>query len=272
LPSVRGAGRVSPPVVHIEHRWPGAPLQLIAWLTWPNDEDGRAKSLSALAHQQFAAFMRNHTAQFARAGAKALLEEDLIGRTGGWIYPELPAWSDERDRIGRELRKAMVVGHLLCLIRTIQSHHPDLRPSLNVAAWILDRLQDRKVHEAPANPKAQWAERKSVAPLCTAYLLARAEARHDGKDPWHHLAEAATVAKLLGQAQWLRRWASGHLVPGSRGVLLPDTEAAEYVTDLPEIEPRFGPLSPIELEVARSYQAPSDAAPAKKRRSADPYS
>lgn len=253
-------------------------LQLIAWLTWPNDEDCRAKSLNVSAHKQYDDFMRDRPPHLMHAAARSHIEAELLEKAGGWTLRDLPGWRDEERRIEREFPKAMMVGHLLCLIRTIEVHHrQELRPSLNLAAWTLERLHERKPHmarkpqRAPSNPKAQWARWKGIAPLCAATLLARAEAVHDGVDPRHHLAEPAVMQRLLGHTQWFRRWAGDHVVSGSRGVLIPDSEAAVYATDAPEIEPRFSPLSPIELEIARRYQAPSDAAPSKKRTPNDPH-
>jgi hypothetical protein len=253
------SGRAQPPRVEIDCDWPGAPLQFIAWTTFPHDENRRAKCVSAQAHQQYALFMRELRAHPRLSEMDAVLRRELIERTGGWTYPELPAWKDEREDIRREGAKVLVVGHMLCLVRAVQVHHPELRPSLNLAAHIVERLRKAKGYGGPSNPKAVWAERKAIAPLCAAALLAWVEAAHEGQHPWVYLSDRDNMRRLLGHAKWFREWAGS--TPGASGsrqgkVLISPTEAAEYVSDVEPREPRFSALSLEELDIARSYMAP----------------
>ncbi|MDB5318316.1 MAG: hypothetical protein JWO24_4160, partial [Rhodospirillales bacterium] len=202
---------------------PLAPFELIALLTWPTDPARRQVTLTAHAHQQFAAFMRENPLGQRDPRENDLLERELIERTGGWSYDSLPAWADEQALMLRHEERWRLTGAVLCFLRRQEVHHPQTELSLNRAAFIVDRYRETPGHIGALGTEPamkSWSEWRTIAPLCAAAHLAWIDAQRRNLHPWPELCEPEVMRLLLGRAKWFRNWAISFRARRAKNFLL----------------------------------------------------
>lgn len=240
---------------------PLSPLHLITLLTWPEDLDRRQVTLRVFAHQQFGAFMQENPLPHRDRAQAELLEHELIEKTGGWGFTELPSWADEMKSVQEQEERWRAAGALMCFLRRLDAHHPKIPASLNRTAFMFERLMEEKGRAKRTQggwiepPMKSWAAWRRIAPLCAAAHLACIDAEREGKDLYVSLTEPAVMSLLFGRAKWFRNWAMTFRVHRAKAPLLSHNDCPEYGSASPPVEPLFSPLEDSLLGFAQEYKS-----------------
>jgi hypothetical protein len=235
-----------------------APLELIALLTWPTDPERRQATLTAHAHQQFAAFMRENPLDQRDTKESDFWERELIEKTGGWSYNRLPAWDDQEALMLRQEQRWLLAGAVFCFLYRLDVHHPQTDVSLNRAVYIVDRLREVPGHSGVLGSEPAmkaWTEWRTIAPLCAAAYLAWIDAGRLGLHPWLELRKPEVMRLLLGRAKWFRHWAMSFHAKRAKRPLLSSEDCPDYGTDAPMTEPLLAPLEEAVLKSLRDYSS-----------------
>jgi hypothetical protein len=141
-------------------------------------------------------------------------------------------------------------GELLSYIVMIDRHHRgDLEPSLRLARHIMEESSDRgRTRDIPADRdrREMWPTWRGIAPYWAALRLARMAAgpgRHD-----------LSLPQLISAGHSLTNFAIGFRPARSHAYLLPADEVIRINPEQQPIEPLIPPLSPEELDMARTYK------------------
>ena len=184
------------------------------------------------------------------------LYHDVFLPAGGHhVVSSGPGMEVLKGEIDTAFAEGRWVGQMLCFVRQIEEHHPELRASLR-KAWAIVAAE-RKHQDPNAGTdhsrflQTAWPRKRCVGPLYAGLLIVLSLR---GKVPGHMQPELTQdeVGEVVAYAMWLREWAANFKPFHSNGEpLINPFEAAEYDCPVSPIEPPLGQLSADRLKWLR---------------------
>ena len=209
---------------------------------------------------------------------EATIRDQLFRPGGGWVSMANAAYQGGvGDAFHRATEHGDVAGRILLYCARLSRHHPDMTASYNRATHIIDNLHANGIKPTISHRDRNdaWLEWRGVSPIWAAIRLScelmgsQLGEKHDG-------LTGQGLLRTLAWAQSLRVFGVTHAIQSGRPAhverrqqdprrrsdpkqpryLLPEHEAVILRVGVPAQEPPLQPLTGIELEAAKSYNAP----------------